>query len=159
MKPCLIAMVGLPRSGKSTIAREWAARDGAPIVNRDAIRLALHGKRYEAAAEPMVKAVSLYMIKALFGAGHQTVFYDETNFSYAARDFITSPDWLTYFWCVYTHPDECIRRAHATGQPDLESVIREMMTRYQPLRPHEKEGWFAGDTEGIKLFRSLNEAN
>lgn len=155
----LIAFLGLPRSGKSTICRNWSAVAGWPVVNRDAIRLALHGQRYQAAAEPMVKAISLYMIKALFGAGHDTVLYDETNFSRAARDFIKSPDWNTQFYCVYTHPDECVRRAHATGQSDLEPVIREMMGRYEPLGKDELEGWFAGDVAGIKLFRELNETN
>lgn len=133
MKPTLIAMIGLPRSGKSTICREWSKQRGWPIVNRDAIRLALHGQRYEAAAEPMVKAISLYMIKALFGAGHDVVLYDETNFSRAARDFIRSDQWDTKFYPVLTDMDTCIARAHATNQPDLEPVIKQMMERYEPL--------------------------
>jgi predicted kinase len=33
----LILTVGLPRSGKTT----WAKQQGVPMVNRDAIRLAL----------------------------------------------------------------------------------------------------------------------
>lgn len=136
-KPVLYAMVGLPRSGKSTICKEWAKTWGAPVVNRDAIRLALHGQRYQAEAEPMVKAISLYMIKALFGAGHDTVFYDETNYSRAARDFIKSPEWNTVFKVVSTSPEVCIERAHATGQPDLEKVIKEMYARYEPLGEDE----------------------
>ena len=64
----LILTVGLPRSGKST----WAAQTGWPIVNRDAIRLALHGQAYIQDAEDMVTAIETYMVKALFGAGNNT---------------------------------------------------------------------------------------
>lgn len=38
----LILTIGLPRSGKST----WAKQQGCPVVNPDSIRLALHGKAY-----------------------------------------------------------------------------------------------------------------
>lgn len=146
-KPVLICMLGLPRSGKSTISRRMARDLGAPIVNRDAIRLALHGKRYEVSAEPMVKAISLYMIKALFGAGHGTVIYDETNYSRAARDFVKSEDWTTAFYIVPTPPDVCQERAIKTDQPDLVKVIEEMANRYEPLGKDEIEylNYFDGD--------------
>lgn len=137
MKPLLIAMMGLPRSGKSTISMELAKQYGAPVVNRDAIRLALHGQRYQAEAEPMVKAISLYMIKALFLTGHEVVIYDETNFSREARNYIKSDLWDTKFYPVLTDMATCIERAHATGQPDLDPVIRGMMARYEPLSTAE----------------------
>lgn len=133
-KPVLIAMVGLPRSGKSTIskvlAREWG---NAPIVNRDNIRLALHGQRYQALAEPFVKGISNVMIRSLFLSGSDYVIYDETNYSRAARDFIKSPDWNTVFYVVETDPDVCVERAFKTNQPDLKEVIWEMYDRYEPL--------------------------
>ena len=137
-KPLLIAMMGLPRSGKSTISRDLALKLGAPIVNRDAIRLALHGRRYEPEAEPMVKAISLYMIKALFEAGHKVVIYDETNYSRAARDAIKSPKWDTQFYEIKTMTLICKERAHDTGQSELVKVIDEMVARYEPLGADEK---------------------
>lgn len=133
MKPLLIAMVGLPRSGKSTISRELAKKLGAPIVNRDAIRLALHGQRFEAKAEPMVKAISQYMIEALFLTGHEVVIVDETNYSKAARNAMRSSKWETRFYPVPTDPETCIQRAYATNQADLELVIRSMWARNEPL--------------------------
>ena len=45
------------RSGKTT----WARQQGVPIVNRDAIRLALHGQRFEPRAESVVWAHLRYV--------------------------------------------------------------------------------------------------
>src|SRR5213083_2622687 len=108
--PTLIAMKGLPRSGKSTLSAKFAKQTGAPIVRRDAIRLALHGQAYLSEAEPMVKTMSLYMIRALFLSGHQVVICDETNFSKAARAALLDSRWETIFYEVDTHPDICKER-------------------------------------------------
>lgn len=140
--PTLIAMVGLPRSGKSTIARELAKQLHAPIVNKDNIRLALHGQVYAKEAEPMVRAIAKIMIDSLFRSGHETVIADETHYSRAARDFIKDPRWDTRFYIVPTPPSICLERAAATQQPWLYSVIEEMASRWEPLGEdeHEYEG-------------------
>jgi tRNA uridine 5-carbamoylmethylation protein Kti12 len=137
-KPLLIAMMGLPRSGKSTIVAKLSKVLAAPIVRRDAIRLALHGERFLSEAEPMVKAMSVYMIRSLFIAGHEIVICDETNYSRAARDAVKDQDWNTVFYEVGTPSDVCKARAIATNQPDLVGVIEEMASRYEPLGPDEK---------------------
>lgn len=137
-KPILICMVGLPRSGKSTIVRKLMDYHKAPVVRRDDIRLALHGMRYQSLAEPFVKAISDVMIRTLFLSGHPVVICDETNYSRAARDFHKSDKWDTVFYEVDTSPEVCIKRAHKTGQPDLEPVIRDMYSRREPLGKDEK---------------------
>src|SRR5581483_5422609 len=110
-------MVGLPRSGKSTIVRGLSKLHNAPIVRRDDIRLALHGQRYQALAEPFVKAISWVMIRALFLSGHNIVIFDETNFSRAARDAIKTNQWRTVFYEVDTPPEVCKQRALLTELP------------------------------------------
>lgn len=132
-KPVLIAMMGLPRSGKSTISRELSKKIGAPIVSRDALRLAVHGQRYEPSAEPLIKVLDIYMIRALFGAGHEVVICDETNFSMEAREHLLASQWDTIWKPVLTDVDTCIQRAYDTGQNDLVPVIHEMNQRYVPL--------------------------
>lgn len=137
-KPILIAMMGLPRSGKSTIVAKLSKELGAPIVRRDAIRLALHGQRFKLEAEPMVKAMSLYMIRSLFMSGHEIVICDETNYSKAARNSLKDPAWEVVWYPVLTDKEVCKERAIATEQPDLIPVIEEMANRYQPLEPEDR---------------------
>ena len=138
MKPLLICMVGLPRSGKTTIVKELMTKHNAPVVRRDDIRLALHGQRYAAPAEPFIKAISDVMIRSLFLSGHDIVICDETNYSRAARDYHKSDKWRTVFYEVKTTPEICQDRALATGQPDLIPVIEAMFNRYEPLGDDEE---------------------
>lgn len=139
----LIAMHGLPRSGKSTIARELSRQYGAPIVSKDNIRLALHGSVYAGNAEPMVRAISKIMIDALFRSGHEWVIADETHYSRAARDFVRDcpkdNKWITYFYDVPTGPTTCIQRAIDTEQLWLPPVIKEMVERHEPLAKDEPQ--------------------
>ena len=134
----LIAMMGLPRSGKSTLSQKLSKELSAPIVSKDNIRLALHGRTYESLAEPFVKAISKVMVTALFLSGHEIVIADETHYSRAARDFMSDGPWTTRFYQVYTSPEVCHQRALDTNQPWLHAVIDEMVSRYEPLGEDEK---------------------
>lgn len=138
MNKLLICMVGLPRSGKTTIVSQLMKKHSAPVVRRDDIRLALHGMRYEHRAEPFVKAISDVMIRSLFLSGHEVVICDETNYSRAARDFHKSKEWRTVFYELTTSPDICKQRAIATSQEDLIRVIDEMWKRREPLGDDEE---------------------
>lgn len=134
----LIAMVGLPRSGKSTIVRRLAGIHGAPIVKKDDIRLALHGQRYQLLAEPFVHAIARTMVRSLFLSGHRFVICDETHYSKWARQQVADGPWRTLFYYVDTPPDVCIARAIATNQDDLIPVIERMHARYEPLEDTEE---------------------
>ncbi len=79
MNKVLVMMVGFPRSGKSTAARQLATIHNAPIVCPDEIRYALHGEDYIADREPEVWQIAHVMVKALFNAGHQNVILDACN--------------------------------------------------------------------------------
>ncbi len=118
----LILTVGLPRSGKST----WARQYGAPIVNPDAIRLALHGQRFQVQAEPMVWAIARYMVEALFLAGHTTVILDATNVTFKRRNEWSSNNWVCRFEEFRTPAQECKQRALNSDMPDLLPVIDRM---------------------------------
>lgn len=133
----LIATVGLPRSGKSTKLSELARELGAPIVSRDAIRLALHGQRYAMEAEDFTRAFYKLMVRALFEAGSEIVLADETHYSRAARMFISDGPWETRWLEVQTPPEICKERAIATNQHDLLPVIDSMVARYESLEEDE----------------------
>lgn len=138
-KPLLIAMMGLPHSGKSTEVSYLQGELGAPIVRKDSIRLALHGNAYIGLAEPFVRAISLVMVRSLFLAGHTIVIADETHYSRAARDFMRDgdKDWETEFHHINTAPEICKERAIKTDQAYLLPVIDEMVGRYEPLMADE----------------------
>lgn len=132
--------MGLPRSGKSTHAKLLSKILEAPIVRKDAIRLAMHGTAYSSLAEPLVRAISLIMVRSLFLSGHKTVIADETHYSRAARDFMRDGDkeWDTKFHYINTPPSVCMERAIKTDQAYLIPVIEEMVKRYEPLGDDEE---------------------
>lgn len=114
--------VGLPRSGKTT----WARQQGFPIVNPDSIRLALHGQRFEPAAEPFVWAIAKVMVRALFIAGHNTVILDATNTTEQRRDEWKSDEWVRSYHVFHTPGEICIARAGQAGDMEIIPVIERM---------------------------------
>lgn len=118
----LILTVGLPRSGKST----WAKQQDLPIVSRDAIRLALHGQRFLSEAEDMVRVITTYMVKSLFLAGCKTVIVDECHVTKELRNRWISPDWEINYKYFSTPKEECLRRAEVNNDKELIPVIKSM---------------------------------
>lgn len=162
VKPTLLSMLGLPRSGKSTITARLRRELGVPVVNADSIRLALHGQRYEALAESFVFAIREVMVRSLFNAGHELVIYDETNFSRATRDRMKSKNWDNLYLLVDTTPEVCKERALLTEQPDLLPVIDAMAARYEPLgddeeRVTEEEALTRFNRFAADLFRAVDQ--
>ncbi|MGI9307221.1 MAG: AAA family ATPase [Gammaproteobacteria bacterium] len=131
----LIVIVGLPRSGKTT----WARQQLWPIVNPDAIRLAIHGERFISRAEPFVWATAKVMVRALFLAGHATVILDATNTTRKRRDEWHSQDWETKFKVIGTSEDRCLRRAFRESDLAITPVIERMAAQFEPLEADEQQ--------------------
>jgi predicted kinase len=129
----LILLVGLPRSGKTT----WAKEQGFPIVNPDSIRLAIHGQRFVSVAEPFVWAVAKTMVRALFLAGHTTVILDATNTTRKRRDEWKSDDCETRFMQISTAESICISRANEMGDTEIVPVIERMARQFEALEVDE----------------------
>ena len=127
----LLMTYGLPRSGKST----WAREQAFPIVCPDAIRFAKTGVRWWGPIEHEVWATARTMVRALFLAGHDFVILDSTCGTRKQRDmFLSSPDvvWQRYSVELATPAEECIRRAEST-YPDLMPVIKWMVENWEPI--------------------------
>jgi predicted kinase len=122
----LIVLVGLPRSGKSTWSKHMSWTYGWPVVNRDSVRLALHGKRFLPEAEGMVAEVTRLMVKALFIAGHATVILDECNVTEKQREEWQNPLWTVKYKYVDTPKETCIARAIADNDAEIIPVIERM---------------------------------
>ncbi len=137
----LIVTVGLPRSGKSTWAREVTKQIHSPIVNPDAVRMAITGQRFVKDAEPIVWTTVQYMVRALFEAGHNTVILDATNTTKARRKFwldecrngFYGDDAKVSFIVFDTTVDVCKQRAIDGGQKDLVPIIDSMDVGFEPL--------------------------
>lgn len=134
MKPnTLILLIGLPRSGKSTYARGH----GAPIVNPDSIRLAIHGHAFIGQSEILVWPIAMLMVRALFEAGHCEVILDATNTTKERRKFWKSKSWQVECKEFLTQADVCIARAGESGRFDLVPVIERMAATFEPLEAGE----------------------
>jgi predicted kinase len=133
-KKTLILTVGLPRSGKST----WAREQGLPVVNPDSIRLALHGEAYLERAEPMVWVIAKIMVTALFEAGHAEVILDATSVTQERRDFWKNNLWSIQYEIFDTSVEECIRRAKISEKLYLIPVIERMAAEMSMPEGDEK---------------------
>lgn len=139
----IVLMMGLPRSGKSTEAKRLRVEKGWPVVNRDSIRLALHGQRYVTEAEPMVKAMAIIMVRALFNAGHDVIIVDETSIKLETRKFWGSgnpeSEWEVKVLHIDTPVEVCLERADLTNDERIKSVIERMDEDFEPLEPNESK--------------------
>lgn len=153
-KKKLIVPVGLPRCGKSTLARMIQAQFGASIVCPDDIRLAVHGKPFIKEDEAQVWCIANHMLKTLLRDGNRPVVFDATNLTRALRlsnffEFKDDVD-ITLF-SVSTSKELCIARAEATNQKYLIPIIERMDQQLEPPSP-EEFGSVVHNLSGVELF-------
>ena len=129
----VILTIGLPRSGKST----WAKNHTFPIVNRDSIRLALYNQPYIQEMEEFVSYFETKMADSLIIAGNKTIIIDATHMKQKYIDKWKNQDHvkliLKYF---YVHPDTCKQRAIDSDTEYLIPVIDRMFneTDIEPFK-------------------------
>ncbi len=131
----LVMTCGIPRSGKSS----WAITRGIPVVNPDAIRLALHGQPHLKEAEPMVWTMAHYMVESLFLAGHQTVILDATNTTRRRRLEWKSKKWKRVYKVFDTSKEVCIQRAEQDQKDYLIPVINRMNKQFENIQDDEND--------------------
>lgn len=128
--PRLFFTQGPARCGKSTFAERW--KDGLECLeipltrrvvwNSDNLRLAMGGKRFSRTLEPQIHVFKSYAIKSLLLGGY-TVLVDGTHTTRRSIRELLMIDIDAKPITFTTSKEECIRRAHATDQPDLVPVI------------------------------------
>ena len=151
----LYLTVGLPRSGKST----WAKEQGYPIVNRDAIRFAVGGSIRYYKEESKVSEIEKLMVKSLFKAGHDKVIVDachlkkkyieewenfaKLNWEKLDERHEFKRNYLVMLMRFYTPLEECIYRARRTFPEDekFPAIIRSMWENAETIDvPEFKSG-------------------
>jgi predicted kinase len=156
----LYFMVGLPRSGKSTLAAKWLTENlrlihdqngqvigttNPPrvVLNGDDFRHAVYGRDFCPEGEGLVFASIDVAARALLRAGYD-VLIDETGTTESTikRYLKIDPD-AEAIW-VDTPEEECVRRATITNKPYLIPPIKRMAEQMKLLRlywPKNFEAW------------------
>jgi predicted kinase len=121
---------------------------GKPIVNPDAIRLALHGQRFLEEAEPMVWSIAMYMAKSLFLAGHNEVIVDATNTTRKRRDFWKHDLWARKFVHIDASKEACLEIAKQANDTEIMPVIESMAKQFTSVTSDEL--WLNESYETVK---------
>jgi predicted kinase len=135
----LHVLVGLPYSGKSSYAAHLKEDEGYVIVSPDAIRLALHGERFNLHTEEIVWAIATYMVKSLFIAGHDDVILDACNMTKKRRKDWQGRrlGWETLFHVIDTDAEVCKERAFKHDDEDIIPIIDRMDGAKEQPQPFE----------------------
>jgi tRNA uridine 5-carbamoylmethylation protein Kti12 len=137
--PTLHIMVGIPRSGKSTMVKALVSNAQVPttIVCRDDLRRVC-GHRYFEPINCLVKAVSQMSIEAALIRGID-VFCDETHITKVSRAELVAiaKRCDAHFTFVTTdcNKDELVRRAKETDFPL--DVLEKFLEDYEPVTEEE----------------------
>lgn len=135
-KGSLLFCCGLPGSGKSTWALEWAHKhNGRPraVISGDAFRYALHGKAFVPNAEPTVFSMMDIAARALLHSGFDVLMDEtcttaDTLMRYYRLDLNAEPVWF-----VVTSL-ECRRRVVNAGKSRLLPVIDRLSGQFETFR-------------------------
>lgn len=122
-----------------------------PIICPDAIRLAMHGKRFINLAEPFVWAITKIMVRALFLAGHKIVILDACNTTRKRRNEWCSKEWDVFFKVVDTSVEICKMRATQEKDDEILPVIERMADQYESLEDDEQH-WPEMDCHCLNSF-------
>ena len=140
MDKTVMLTVGLPYSGKSTWAREYAKTHNTPVVNIDSIRMATYGRKFESLAEGLVWSIAKIMVRSLFFAGHDYVIVDSHNMTGRSRvTWTTEPTWNVMFKVFETSPDICKQRARENelDTSKMVSFIDNMVKNFDVLTEND----------------------
>jgi len=136
VKGSLFILMGLPRSGKSTIAKQWQnyeldIEEGkllSPIVDLpskprvvvcgDWIRKAFTGKRYIHDTEEYTFLLCKLFIRCYLDNGYDILF-DDTNSSEFSLSNLAKIDSNFDWYCIFPDRDICKERAISCGHHDL----------------------------------------
>ena len=135
--PRLVVLVGYPRSGKSTIVRDWYIPHGYAAVCPDIIRHVVRGRLSMDAMEHYAWSVVYIMADSLLFAGNKVV-VDGTHISRHRRE-----NWVkrgAVFHYVPTPVEVCLKRAASQANAcDIIPVINKMAGEFEPLGEGEIE--------------------
>jgi predicted kinase len=152
----LILLVGIPASGKSTLAGKLLQK-GYTIINADTIRFELYGNELEQGNPQDVFALFFERLEALL-KDEKEIVVDNTNLKLAHRKQILDRAHKFGYqdiqlWVLDVPLDVCLQRNAARERKVEEDVLANMfMTFNRSGRPRKEEG-------KLVLIRPGNDAN
>lgn len=125
-------LCGLPRSGKSTLARNLQRDKGGVLLNRDSFRFALQDSRFIDKTEPWVKLICITAFEAL-SMTNNSIIVDECNIKRKSRfSWVNSlserPD-LVKIWYLNNSRDSCLKRVIGDGKNPTDDVMYNVICR------------------------------
>lgn len=170
MRNTLILTVGLPRSGKTTWAKEYARSLGfedisCAIVNPDSIRRAFYNwtSQYIPTYEDEVWRNAIVQVRSHFFYGTPVVILDATSLTQSARarwDF--SSEWNTFYKPIGGFSSEevetYVQRAKTDGNFQLALAIRRMVYTAEAFSEREQENVLTLEKE-CDICNILNKEN
>ncbi len=135
----IVFMRGLPRCGKSTIAKEmcpYLSYLNYIRVCGDNFRLATHDQTYNRLAEPHVSQSVLTTIRALIISGYGVLF-DETNSSEWSLRRIFEIDRYAAYIDVQTPKSTCLKNNVRSGKNIPEEVFNRIEDNLLSVNPEE----------------------
>lgn len=137
-------MIGVPASGKSSIAAEYAEKYDAVIVSSDAIRGDLYGDESVQGDPAKVFRIVHENIKFFLRKGYNVIM-DATNINSKKRAAFlreinkVCPDCIKTAVVVVADINTCIHRDMKRNRTVGWEIIHKMVANFQP--PHYYEGW------------------
>jgi len=140
MKSRLTVLIGLPRAGKSTWARDYKTSE--VVISADEFRQLMYGQRYYAEGKAMMWATRDISLKILMQQG-VNIIIDETNTTVQARakllKLATKYDYYAEAIWIDATQYMCRVRAAQADQKDLIPIIEKMSDQLEP--PEYSEGF------------------
>lgn len=125
-------LCGLPRSGKSTLAKEIQKEEGAVIVNRDSFRFALQDSRFIDKTEPWVGLITLTAFEAL-SMTNDNLIIDECNINKKSRkswvDALRKRPDIIKIWYLNNSLDSCLKRTLGDDINPTDHVMYNVINR------------------------------
>lgn len=136
-------MVGLPRSGKSTLTEFLTKRSKqAVVVSADTLRYLVYGQRFFGKGEPLLWAVHDIVVQMLLEQGIPIII-DETNTTVKRRrkyiELANKHGYSVVCHVVTTGEGVCLERARSENDTAIVPVIERMAKQYE--QPGLEEGF------------------
>ncbi|AFY36944.1 putative kinase [[Leptolyngbya] sp. PCC 7376] len=154
-------LIGIPASGKSTLALWLQSQTQGQIISTDAIRQKLYGDANIQGKWPEIAhCVDEAIQRAI--AIEQTIIYDATNFHRGWRqDFLARYSYLTWVaWQLHTPFRECWERNQLRSRQVPFEIMRQMLERLEAEPPQCVEGFeeiIAVQNSNHKCFKALKK--